>query len=177
MIPGPHEPKGDVNTYLSPLVQELQLLYHGIISPNSNCPSGTTTFRAVLSCIGSDLPATRKICGFLSYNATKGCSKCLKEFPTMSFGEKPDYSGYDCDNWEARKLESHITHAQLVREATTASSQSKLEREHRVRYSKLLLLPYFDIIRYHTIDPMHAIFLGIAKHTIKAWKDSSILKK
>jgi len=40
-----------------------------------------------------DLPAGRKVCGFLSHSATLGCSKCLKEFPG-AVGNK-DYSGFD----------------------------------------------------------------------------------
>ena len=177
MIPGPREPKRDINSYLVPLVNELLELYHGISVSNSSFPSKTITFRAVLACIGSDLPATRKICGFLSHSARKGCSKCLKEFPTNSFGEKPDFSGYDCENWEPRKLDSHTSYAELVREAPTATARAKLERDSGVRYSKLLVLPYFDVIKFHTIDPMHTLFLGIAKHTTKVWRECNILKK
>ena len=36
-------------------------------------------------------------------------------------------------------------------------------------------IPYFDIVRYHVVDPMHNIFLGIAKHTLKTWKDLHII--
>ena len=100
MIPGPKEPKRDINTNLGPLVDDMKVLFEGITFKNSNSLFRSTTLRALLTCIGSDLPATRKICGFLSYNADKGCSKCLKSFPTESFGEKPDFSGYDCENWE-----------------------------------------------------------------------------
>ena len=177
MIPGPHEPKGDINSYLSPLIEELEILYRGVTLNDSKYPSGSITFRAILSCIGSDLPATRKICGFLSHSAKLGCSKCMKEFPGDAFGDKLDYSGYDCSTWTARELEAHRTNAELVRDASSASAQETLARQYGVRYSKLLLLEYFDIIRCHTVDPMHSIFLGIAKHTIKVWKELNIIKK
>ena len=39
----------------------------------------------------------------------------------------------------------------------------------------LLNLPHFDIIRFHTIDPIHNIFLGIAKHTSMVWKETKVL--
>ena len=97
MIPGPKEPKRDVNNFLVPLID----LFQGVTFKNPNSTFGTT-IRAILTCISSDLPATRKVCGFLSYNANKGCSKCLKSFPTQLFGEKPDFSGFDCDNWNLR---------------------------------------------------------------------------
>ena len=41
---------------------------------------GYTSVRGMLSCVSSDLPATRKICGFASHSATMGCSKCYKSF-------------------------------------------------------------------------------------------------
>ena len=45
-----------------------------------------------------------------------------------------------------------------------------------VKYFVLLELLYFiDIVRYHVIDPIRNIFLGIAKHTMKTWKDFKII--
>lgn len=52
-----------------------------------------------------DLPASRKVCGFSSFNAVNGCNKCLKPFPTSLFGDKPDYSGYNSSDWPARDLD------------------------------------------------------------------------
>lgn len=37
-------------------------------------------FRVILLCVSCDLPATRKVCGFLSHTAKLGCSKCKQEF-------------------------------------------------------------------------------------------------
>ena len=175
MIPGPKEPKRDINSFLSPLVDDIKTLYKGITYNNPNSLFGSTTVRALITCVGSDLPATRKVCGFLSYNAEKGCSKCLKSFPTVSFGQKPDFSGYDCENWEARQLSDHLENAMLVKNAETANLRALKEQSTGVRYSVLLNLPHFDIIRFHTIDPMHNIFLGIAKHTTKVWKETKVL--
>ena len=41
-----------------------------------------------LLCVSCDLPALRKVCGFTSYSALHGCSKCMKVFPCEAFGEK-----------------------------------------------------------------------------------------
>ena len=176
MIPGPKEPEKDINTFLQPLIDDLKILHKGVTIRNANSFFGSTTIRGMLICIGSDLPATRKICGFLSYNATKGCSKCLKEFPTAKFGEKPNYSGFDCDHWEPRQTTLHKVFAEKVQDATTPTAKECLEKQYGLRYSILLALPYFDIVRYHTIDPMHNIFLGIAKKTVKLWKKRKLLK-
>ena len=97
----------------------------------------------------------------------RGCSKCLKEFVTTSFGNKPDYSGFSVDSWPKRNLAVHTAKAFAAKEATTASAQVKIEQSYGIRYSVLLTLPYFDVIRFHVVDPMHNLFLGIAKHTVK----------
>ena len=36
--------------------------------------------KAALLCISTDIPAVRKVCGFLGHAARLGCSKCTKEF-------------------------------------------------------------------------------------------------
>lgn len=52
------------------------------------------------------------------------------------------------------------------KQALTAIARQSLESQHGARYSVLLELPYFDVIRQHIIDPMHNLFLGISKHTV-----------
>ena len=51
--------------------------------------------------------------------------------------------------------------AERVKNADTHSARETLEREAGVRYSDLLRLPYFDIVRCHLVDPMFNLFLGI----------------
>ena len=93
IIPGPKEPKHTINSYLTPLVYELQEAWaDGFRLPTWY--QNIITVKLALACIACDIPATRKACGFLSHNATLGCNKCLKKFNT-SFGERTDYSGFD----------------------------------------------------------------------------------
>ena len=130
-------------------------------------------FQAVLyahdcSC---DLPATRKVCGFSNFNACKGCSKCLKEFPTEHFGAKPDYSGYDVQSWPLREYSTHIRQAMTAKDAKTASERHSIQRSYGCKYSTLLELPDFDVVRFHVVDPMHNLFLGLAKYTTKLWRE------
>ena len=75
VIPGLLEPRKHINTLLSPIVNDLKQLYVEIKVPNQHSFCGTVLFRAVLSCISCDLPATRKLCGFSSFSARHGCSK------------------------------------------------------------------------------------------------------
>ena len=69
IIPGPKEPELVINTYLKPLVDELLTLWNGVYLKKCN---DSVFYRFALVCISSDLPATRKCCGFLSYNALRG---------------------------------------------------------------------------------------------------------
>ena len=104
MIPGPNQPKDDINTYLAPLVRELHVLFQGITFQNPSTTLGFSTLRAVMACIACDIPATRKVCGFSSFNATYGCFKCMKRFLTPRFGNRTLYGGFNCDNWIPRDI-------------------------------------------------------------------------
>ena len=79
IIPGPKEPKLNINSYLTPLVLELEEAWkEGFIVKS---PQGIEiTVRLALSCVSCDIPASRKVCGFLGHNASLGCNKCLKKF-------------------------------------------------------------------------------------------------
>ena len=93
------------------------------------------------------------------------------------FGSKPDFSGFtDCSTWEPRQLSTHYSKCMEAKHALTASSRTKIEKENGARYSELLRLPYYNVIRYHVIEPMHNLFVGIAKHTTSIWKDCGLLK-
>ena len=89
LIPGPVEPPK--NIYLAPLITNLLSLWHGI-------PFNNFVVRCALLCIACDLPADRKTCGFLSYTANLGCSRCYCEFSTGVFGVG-DYSGFNRLQW------------------------------------------------------------------------------
>ena len=176
MISGPKEPKC-MDYYLTPLVEDLNKLFSGVKMKNPNFMFGETTIRAILSCVVCDLPAARKVCGFLSYNARFGCSKCLKEFPRIVSRERNDFSGCDCDQWVQRDDKLHVDMARKARNAESAKSRSRIESSHGSRYSELFNLHYFKIVRYHVVDPMHNLFLGITKHTINTWKKIELLKE
>jgi len=82
VIPGPTEPEKTINSYLKPLIFELNHAWlHGIeVSKSDGIP---INIKVALSCITCDIPASRKVCGFLSHNAAMGCNKCFKKFPVI----------------------------------------------------------------------------------------------
>src|SRR6185295_16915019 len=56
-------------------------------------------------------------------------------------------------------------------------TQPKVDfKQTGIKWSELLRLPYFDSIRFLTVDPMHCLFLGIAKWIVKKiWVDEGVL--
>ncbi|CAB4487065.1 unnamed protein product [Rhizophagus irregularis] len=80
------------------------------------------------------------------------------------------------DTPATRKLFGHGSavmkcHRQYAHEWLQCNSKSSSDthfKEHGVRWSELLRLPYMDPIRFAVVDPMHCLFLGIAKWIIKS---------
>ena len=98
-----------------------------------------------------------------------------KKFPTSTFGEKADYRGFDTDKWASRVDEEQRKNAYEHLTASTAAKQKEIERKYGVKYSLLFELPYYDTVRFLALDPMHVLFLGIAKHTLKTWTALGII--
>lgn len=69
VIPGPKEPKLNINSYLQPIVKELQLFWKGVLLLEND---RYCIYKVAIICVTSDIPATRKICGFKGHNAIKG---------------------------------------------------------------------------------------------------------
>ena len=67
-----HEPN-TLEYLLRPLVEELKIFYKDGI----HLPKTDRLIKCVLICVTCDLPATRKVCGFLGHSAKLGCSRCL----------------------------------------------------------------------------------------------------
>ena len=70
-----HEPN-TLEYLLRPLVEELKIFYKDGI----HLPKTDRLIKCVLICVTCDLPATRKVCGFLGHSAKLGCSRCLPGF-------------------------------------------------------------------------------------------------
>ena len=135
--------------------------------------------RAVLLCVVCDIPAARKVCGFLGHRALLGCSRCLKLFPTENVGDKPDYSGFNRSDWEPRTPDHHRSFCFQHQSAKTTTSVRKnkkkertIERESGCRYS---VLPYFDPVRMCIVDPLHNLLLGTAKHMMSVWVELGLI--
>lgn len=165
------EPK--LNTFLEPVVTELKCLWRGI-KLLSNMTPVPITFVAALLCVASDVPATRKLCGFKSHAANLGCSKCKKSF-SGGIGNK-DYSGFNRQSWTPRTKSSHNRYSTMLKNCRTQREHDAISKEHGTYYSILTELDYFDAVKFHIIDPMHNLFLGVAKRIWKVWMDDVLSK-
>ena len=172
VIPGPHEPKKNINSHLGPLIGELLHLQSG---QWFSTPVGQQFIKCVIVCLSSDIPATRKAAGFIGHNALRACSRCLKRFPRVN--DRTDCSGFDRESWIPRTHSTHCEQAYKGLTAQTKVERMRIEQEYGARYSVLFELPYYDAIRFAVIDPMHNLFLGTSKHLMTIWKDSEILTK
>lgn len=168
IISGPSEPPLTINSYLSPLVDELLRLWNpGVTLKHSGSPLFPQLFRAALLCVACDIPAARKVCGFTSHASSAGCSKCKKKFKVGGFGAPSDYSGFDpCS---PRQNEEHRRQAAEINNQTSQEDADKLTSLYGTRYTELHRLPYFDCVRFTIVDPMHNLFLGTAKRMLETW--------
>ena len=71
-----------------------------------------------------------------------------KGVPVAAFGQKPNFAGYDRENWAPRSAENHKAICTVLLKASSKTSLRDLEAEHGVRYSCLIQLPHFDPIRF-----------------------------
>ena len=164
IIPGPTEPKGNINTFLSPIIEDLLLLWNGVYIESCG-----KIVKAALLVVTADMPALRKISQFLGHKADLGCSRCMfkaERDPTKK-GASGKMSYYTPVAAQSR------THAQVLdqaKEYQSASSQAaarEIQKKNGVRYSELVHLPYFDMVRMLITDPMHTFYLGMVQNEVK----------
>src|SRR5271154_2371137 len=77
-----------------------------------------------------------------------------------------------------RNSSQHREDALRWRRCNSKAARDRFVRQTGVRWSELLRLPYFDPIRFTIVDPMHCLFLGIAKWIVKTiWINEGILNQ
>ena len=166
----PMSPSLYINSYLQPLVAELNKLWTDGIVVKAYDSVELQIFRGALLCVGCDVPAARKVCGFMGHASNRGYSKCTKLFPG-SVNTKIHFSGFEpCP---ARTNFEHRQQAEEGINQTSAGNFFNTEQKYGTRFTELMLLAYFDCVRFVIIDPMHNLFTGTAKHVMKnMWLDS-----
>ena len=136
IIPGPSEPPLTINSYLSPLVSELLQLWQGVLMKVDGC--GEKVIRAALHAVACDLPAGRKVCGFLSHSANLGCSHCYCTF--SAGGLQRNYACGDRKSWKMRSNHQHRQDVAKLNQCKTLTERNKAESQMGCRFSFSLRL-------------------------------------
>ena len=172
ILPGPKEPnQKEMNTYLRPLVKELNSLWTDGFAISHNSKE-VNIFVDLIATV-CDIPATGKLGGFCGHNSHLACWKCTKFFPYSEELNRNDYSGI-----EIAPLRTHYDHkkqAVSTLSAKTPTERKRQELKHGSRFTEFFHLPYYNCIKYAIIDPLHNLFLGTAKRLQHHWIEIGLL--
>ena len=174
VIPGPNEPKlHQLNHYLAPVIDQFIELWEGI--DISTKEKTSKHIRAAIICCACDIPAARKLCGHIS--ARVACHRCEK-IANFDNRNQPNFGGFDdMDQWFVKRDVDEIRkNANLWKECDSEDARKSHVSETLVRWSEIYRLPYFDPTQFLIVDPMHCLFLGIAKWIVtRLWIEENRL--
>ena len=166
VIPGPGKPSLDqINHALSLLVTELLEFWKGVYYTAMYASQAGCLTKGVLIPLVCDMLAARQLIGLSSATSTLFCTCCL--LPIQ------DIENLDKSTWPARDLVEQIEKARRWRDFGNEGDRYTYFKEHGVRWSVLLELPYWNPILFSVIDSMHAAYLGlIQSHCRRMWQIS-----
>jgi hypothetical protein len=175
LLPGPNEVSlHKINHYIAPIADELASLWEGInLNRTYEFPNGRN-IRVASILASCDIPAVRKVCGHVS--ALVSCHRCIKQANYED--HQHNFAGMDdMDEWFIdRDSDEHRQNALAWRRCNSDAAKRRFVRQTGVRCSELLRLPYFDPIWFIIVNPMHCLFLGIARWIMKRiWIDEGVL--
>jgi hypothetical protein len=107
--------------------------------------------------------AARQAGGFASPTATNFCTCCNLKVQ--------DIENLDRSTWPNRDVVQQIQIAKCWRDAESLEEQERVFRDHGIRWSPLLDLPYWDPVLFTAIEPMHLFDTGLFQnHCRQVWK-------
>jgi hypothetical protein len=148
-------------------------LWSGYTIKTFENPTGRLVKGAVICC-ANDVPAARKLCGFIS--ARVACYRCNKTANYIN--NQPNFGGFDdFDEWFVERDINVIREKAFEwKKCTTDDLRKEHVKQHHVRWSEVYRLSYFNPVRLCVVDPMHCLFLGIAKWIVtKLWIEEGVL--
>ena len=165
IIPGPKKPSlSDTNHSLKLLVEVLLEFFDPGVWYSRTARHGQgCRVRAILVPVVSDMLAARQAGGFASPTATYFCTCCNLKIQ--------DIENLDRCTWPERDVVQQIQVAKRWRDAESLEEQDKLFKNHGIRWSPLLDLPYWDPVLFTAIEPMHLFDTGLFQtHCRQVWK-------
>src|ERR1700761_6832541 len=164
IIPGPRKPSlSDVNHSIKLLVDVLLELFDpGIWYSRTARHKQGCLVRAILVPVVSDMLAAWQAGGFASPTATFFCTLCSLKIQ--------DIENLDKSTWPERDVGEHLQLARKWKDAQTSNEQETLFRDHGIRWSALLDLPYWNPVLFTAIEPMHVFDAGLFQnHCRNIW--------
>ncbi|GET52134.1 hypothetical protein GLOIN_2v1788017 [Rhizophagus irregularis DAOM 181602=DAOM 197198] len=91
------------------------------------------------------------------------CYRCYKSANLVN--NQPNFGGFeDIDDWFVERDINLIREkAREWKKCATEESRKAHVSQYHVRWSEVYQLPYFNSVRFCVVDPMHCLFLGVAK--------------
>ena len=155
IVPGPKKPNvNETNHILRPLVDDFKQFWIGRQISTFRNRSGRLIKAVILPCI-FDRPALSDVIGFPHHAARLFCPWCL--LPSSQI------NNFNRSVWPKRHADVHRKFAAAWRDASTIKEREDIWKEHGLRYSILLELPYFDPTACVVVDIMHSLILGTAQ--------------
>lgn len=156
VIPGPGKPSLDqINHVLCILVQELLEFWRGVFYTITFASATGLLMKGALIPLVCDMLAARQLSGLGSATSTWFCTFCLLTIQ--------DIENLDESSWPCQDLGKQIKQAKLWRDCESEAEREEIFKEHGVRWSALLALPYWNAILFTVVDLMHSGPLGLFK--------------
>jgi hypothetical protein len=156
VIPGPKEPAVDAtNHFVTPLINDLLVSYkRGVRYSRTHLhPAGRISRSAVVPVI-ADTMASKKVTGNCGHGATYFCSRC--RLPRNAI------DNLDPKTWP-RGL-TRLEHEEIANDWQLADSKfarDKYFKKHGIRWSPLVLLPYWQPSAWTITEAVHVLLLGL----------------
>ncbi|KAG7570959.1 hypothetical protein FFLO_01053 [Filobasidium floriforme] len=167
VIPGPREPAEDcLSKVLAPIIADMKYCEGGfnMMLNEYPFPSPPRLHRVATRVLlnTSDLPATRKLSGFVGLaNKTHPCHHCKIKRDDVNSPR-----GYDWRRLPLRDPEQMLAAAFRYRDTDDPGERAQIEEQYGVRFSPFLELVGYQHSASNPVDPLHNSFLGMAKSLV-----------
>ncbi|KAJ6495926.1 hypothetical protein DFH09DRAFT_945985 [Mycena vulgaris] len=153
--PSPNSPSvGRLNPFLDLIVRDfLQFWNPGVFFTRTHKYRSGRHAKAMVIPLAADMLAARAAAGFTSHGSKYFCIACHID---MAHIEEFDHT-----RWEYRNYAQHLQHANAWKNAASLGEQEKLATEYGVRWTPLLKLPYWNVVRYVLVEAMHVLDLRL----------------
>ena len=170
ILPKREPSREQINHILSPIVTKLlhSWEYGTWFTKTPTYPAGRLS-RSVIAVSINDLLASKKVNGNASHSAELFCSHCLTTLTNIN--------DINFAAWESRTYEHYKHWGKKWRDAKTKAERKAFFRDHGVRWSELMRLPYWDPTRHVVVDGMHCLLLGIVHHHFRKILGIETLRK